>query len=115
MTHQEGEARVKSLQKQFLTWVENHPHLGLLDHVRFNQMRRQAMASTFHAFKLGRVGIQHERPISMWNDFFGWAKLSGLPPELELEVQAKCFLISLEAFRAGAMVTGYEEAACNTA
>ena len=109
MTHQEGEARVKSLQKEFLTWVETHPHLGLLDHERFNQMRRQAFASTFQAFKMGRVGLSTHKPIKLWNDFFGWARLSGLPPELELEVQAKCFLVSLEAFRAGAMVTGSEE------
>lgn len=109
MTHQEGEVRIKSLQKEFLSWVETHNHLGLLDHHRFNNMRRSAFSSTFEAFRMGRVGVRGVRPIDLWNKFFGWAQLHGLPPEVELEVQAKCFLITLEAFRVGAMVTGGDE------
>lgn len=108
MTHHEGEARVKSLQKEFLSWVENHPHLGLLDHERFNHMRRQAFSSTFEAFRMGRVGFSVTKPAALWNKFFGWAGINGLPPEVEFEVQAKCFVITLEAFRVGAMVTGQE-------
>lgn len=109
MTHQEGEARIKSLQKEFLSWVEEHPHLGLLDHDRFNQVRRQAFTSTFEAFKMGRVGIKVSPPAALWYKFFAWAQVQGLPRDVEFEVQAKCFIISLEAFRVGAMVTGRDQ------
>lgn len=107
MTHEEGEARVKSLQKQFLFWVEDHDYLSDLDRQRFNQLRRQAMSSTFEAFRLGRVGLKEDmESMQLWRKFFGWATVAGLPSNIELEVQAKCFITSLEAFRVGAMVTG---------
>lgn len=106
MEHSEGEARVKSLQKEFLLWVEEHEYLRHLDHQRFNQLRRQAFSSTFDAFKLGRVGVKPEANAQkLWNKFFAWALVAGLPPEVEMEIQAKCFLVSLEAYRVGAMVT----------
>ena len=107
MRHQEGEAHIKSLQKKFLLWVEEHQVLGQLDHGRFNNIRRQAFSSTFEAFRLGRIGLKQDLdPITLWKKFFGWASVVGLPNEVELELQAKCFSTSLEAFRVGAMVTG---------
>lgn len=110
MKHAEGEARIKSLQKEFLLWVEEHKYLRDLDHQRFNQIRRQAFSSTFDAFRMGRVGVSPEGNAQLlWKKFFAWATVAGLPTEIEFEVQAKCFLVSLEAFRIGAMVTAGEE------
>lgn len=110
MTHNEGELRVKGLQKEFLSWVETHEYLSRLDPDRFNRIRHQAFSATFEAFRLGRVGIRTPNPHSLWKKFFAWAMVSGLPPEVEIQVQAKCFETTLEAFRVGAMVTGALEA-----
>ncbi len=106
MTHDDGVARVKSLQKEFLHWVEEHPYLSALDHDRHNRLRRSAFKSTFEAFRLGRVGIRDEaEAMPLWSKFFGWAAVIGLPDNVELEIQAMCFRVSLEVFRVGAMVT----------
>jgi len=109
MTHEEGEVRVKALQKRFLTWVENHSYLQKLEPIQFNQIRHKAFSSTFEAFRMGRVGtgVYTDSQV-LWRKFFGWALVSGLPPDIEFELQTMCFVISLEAFRAGALVTGAE-------
>ena len=109
MKHSEGEARIKSLQKGFLSWVEEHEYLKRLDPGRFNNLRRAAFSSTFEAFRLGRIGISDPEPAQLWRKFFGWATVAGLPSDIEVEVQAMCFRTSLEAFRVGAMVTGQED------
>lgn len=109
MDHETGEARVKGLQKEFLSWVEDHYYLSALEPARFNKIRHRAFSSTFEAFRLGRVGLRSaDSGIALWRKFFGWATVAGLPKDVELEVQAKCFTTSLEAFRVGAMVTGAE-------
>lgn len=110
MTHQEGEGRVKGLQKQFLSWVEEHEYLQGLSPDMFNEIRRNAFSSTFDAFRLGRIGIKTDEEAGLWARFFGWATVVGLPQDVELELQVKCFQISLEAFRVGAIVTGAEDA-----
>lgn len=109
MTHTEGEHRIKSLQKRFLGWVEDHEYLHALPPAEFNRIRRKAFSSTFEAFRLGRVGLGVTTQTSLWVKFFGWASIAGLPHEVEFELQAMCFLVSLEAFRVGALVTGAEE------
>jgi len=106
MTHEEGVARIKSLQKEFLLWVEEHEYLSRLDSARFNRLRKSAFSSTFEAFRLGRVGLKEEQdPLMLWRKFFGWATVVGLPGNVETDIQAKCFKTSLDAFRVGAMVT----------
>lgn len=110
MTHQEGESRIKGLQKQFLTWVETHEYLKQLTPDLLNKIRRNAFSFTFEAFRLGRVGVSSNKDSAIWNKFFGWASVVGLPQNVELELQMKCFEVSLEAFRVGALVTGAENA-----
>jgi hypothetical protein len=104
MTHVEGEAKVKGLQKEFLSWVESNDNLRSLSPEQFNTLRRKAFSSTFEAFRLGVVGLGEPAPDALWGKFFGWASIPGLTQDTELEIQAKCFRTSLEAFRVGAMV-----------
>lgn len=104
MTQEEGEIRVKGLQKEFLSWVEGHKALSAIPDTEFNDIRRKAFASTFEAFRLGVVGLGEPEPQDLWRKFFGWAGLPNLSSEVEIEIQAKCFRTSLEAFRIGAMV-----------
>lgn len=115
MLQREGEARVRALQKEFLCWVESQPYLYTLSPEDFNAIRKKAFRATFDAFRLGKVGLREgdnvEQGVALWLKFVDWGVDS---PELttmaRLHLEARCFWTALNAFRAGAMVAGYEGA-----
>jgi hypothetical protein len=105
MTQAEGEARIKVLQREYLTWVEDNPLFLELPPLVFNDIRKRVFRATFEAFRLGKVGLSQEQN-GLWGKFFGWAPLLNVNEEAQLEIQSKCFLVTLEAFRIGALTAG---------
>jgi hypothetical protein len=105
MTHKEGERRVKSLQKEFLGWIETEQCLFPMESAEFNAIRRRVIRTTFDAFRFGVVGLGTLNEEILWRYFFVWVELKGLPQDAVLEVMQKCFMITLEAFRVGAVVS----------
>jgi hypothetical protein len=106
MTQQEGEKKVKALQKEFLIWIEEHPALSLLDPDDFDRLRRSVFRGTFQAFRLGIVGLDAAENNNIRKYFFHWLDDTGLYlEEYHPDVTTHCFLTSLEAFRVGAVVS----------
>lgn len=106
MTHSEGEKKIKTIQKEFLAWVEYHPELRALDPEVFNDVRHRVFRSTFFAFRLGVVGPDSART-GLYNHFFGWLPEMELDSDTNREVAEKCFVTALESFWVGALV-GHE-------
>ncbi len=109
MTHVEGETRVKALQKGFLCWVEECPDLADLEPLQFNRIRRSAFRATFDAFRMGRVGLSGD-DLGLWSAFFDWAMVPEVTDDFQIQLFARCFSVTLEAFRIGAVVSGAQEA-----
>lgn len=112
MTQKEGEQRIRSLQKQFLSWVETHPQLRTLEPEVFNEVRHRVFRSTFFAYRLGVVGVDAPPP-GLYKHFFGWLdsypEIHLLGAEATLEVAEQCFVTSLRAFWVGVVVNAYRE------
>jgi hypothetical protein len=104
MTQQEGEKKIKALQKEFLMWLEDHPALSSIAADDFDTLRRSVFRGTFQAFRLGIVGL--EDSISLRKYFFHWLETTPLGPSTENHISLECFRVSLEAFRVGALVAG---------
>lgn len=106
MRHEAAERKIKALQKQFFTEIENHPVLFQMEPNDFNAMRKRVFRGTFEAYRLGVVGLERG-PESLW-EFFAWlgdnAAIRALPPEMHLQVNHLCLCVALEAFRIGALV-----------
>lgn len=108
LSQREGEARVRSIQKRFLSWIESHPVLQTLPPEEFNDIRRRVFRSTFFAFRLGVVGLGDEIPDGLFQQFFGWmtqhVALRGLLPSVTMQIAERCLAVTLEAFWVGAQV-----------
>ena len=106
-----AERKVKSLQKEFLSWVEHHPVFYALDPDEFNELRRDVFRGTFEAYRLGVVGLDR-RHTSLCAYFFGWLDTVTvrLEPRAQREISAECFRVALEAYRVGAMLAVAREA-----
>lgn len=106
MTHELAERCVKSVQKEFLSWMEDHPDLFFITGPdRFNQMRRSVFRGTFEAFRLGIVGldtVKYEELQVAFSYLDPWDKR--LPLHLQKELAQRCFVSALVAFRFGALV-----------
>lgn len=107
MEHARGERRVKGLQKEFLTWIEEHPALRSTDPAAFNSFRKRVFRTTFDAFRLGVLGtgasVQH-----LWTHLFGWLEnqqvIRQVDSETAIEITDRYLRTTLEAYRAGALV-----------
>lgn len=102
-----AERKVRSLQKEFLTQVEEHHILFNMEPDQFNDLRKRVFRGTFEAYRLGVVGLANN-DTPLWAFFFGWLEnhrsVAALDPEIRMEVTEKCFRVALEAYRIGAMV-----------
>lgn len=113
MRHMVGEKMVKGLQKEFLSWIENHESLQDLrvsDRDTFNIIRKRVFRSTFDAYILGVRGVAETDTKSLWHKFIGWLEQDVgfrkyVADDVRIEVMEKCFRTALEAFRVGAMVS----------
>lgn len=107
LTQKDGERKIRTLQKEFLCWVEEHPVLSLLPASEFHNLRTQLFRATFDVFRLGVVGVQADTDaVDLYMRFLGWIdEVVFLPGETAREVRGKCFKVALEAFRIGAMVS----------
>lgn len=114
MLQSDGEARVRALQKEFLCWIESQPELFALEPSEFNDIRKKAFRATFNAFRMGRIGLRDgddiDKSIELWLSFVNWGFSQRLSTTAKLALEARCFWTALNAFRAGAMVAGYEGA-----
>jgi hypothetical protein len=114
VTREQGERRVKAMQREMLCWVEEHEVYGRLDPETLNMVRHRIIRSTFDAYRLGIVGLPagEDAGSRHWVRFAGWvgqvAGLSILPAERSAELMGRCFAVSLTAFRIGALVAGAE-------
>lgn len=102
-----AEKKIRGLQKEFLTSVENHPILFQMDPDSFNDLRKRVFRGTFEAYRLGVIGLD-KSTVSLWTYFFGWLDnhqvIESLDPETRAEITEMCFRTALEAYRVGAMV-----------
>lgn len=112
MKHETAERKVRGLQKEFLTRVEQHPVLFQMAPNDFNDLRKRVFRGTFEAYRIGVVGLENSLP-STW-EFFMWLggnpAVNALPEEMRLEVTEMCLRTALAAFRIGAMVAAFESA-----
>lgn len=112
MLAQEGERRVKGIQKEFLARIEQHPIFGVLDAVAFNSLRKRVFRGTFAAYRLGVVGLDHTHT-NLYSLFFGWLEEAtvGNPVELSIlhDATEMCFRTALESYRIGSMVAAHTE------
>lgn len=111
-SREQGERRVKAMQREMLCWVEEHEAYGSLEPDTLNAVRHRIIRSTFDAYRLGIVGLPAgaDARSHLWVRFAGWVGqitgLSILPAELLAELMGRCFAVVLTAFRTGALVTG---------
>lgn len=112
MKHEAAERKVRGLQKEFLTRVEQHPVLFAMEPDDFNDLRKRVFRGTFEAYRLGVVGLDNGLP-STW-EFFAWLggnrAVNALPEEMRLEVSELCLRTALEAFRVGSMIAALNSA-----
>lgn len=104
--------KVRALQKEFLTKLEEHPAFFVIPPDAFNALRKRVFRGTFSAYRMGVVGV--ERHDDFLVPFFvGW--LSGLDtkldPAMHMEISEMCFRASIKAFRIGSMVAEAKESA----
>lgn len=106
MTQQEGERKIKALQKEFLMWLEDHPSVGAMAADDFDALRKSVFRGTFQAFRLGIIGIE-DSGAALRKYFFTWLETTPyFGPTAEVHLSLECFKVSLEAFRVGALVAG---------
>lgn len=107
MEHARAERRVKGLQKEFLTWIEEHPALRSTDPALFNALRKRVFRATFDAFRLGVLGTDSSRE-SLWSRFFGWMAVTPVITEADYQTVTefidRYLRTTLEAYRLGALV-----------
>jgi hypothetical protein len=105
--HNEGERRIKALQKELLAWIESHRILQDIDPMLFNDIRHRIFRSTFQSYKLGIVGLTEHKP-GLFQNFFGWIAyhpaLRATEPEVTMDVAEHCFVAALKAFQVGVLV-----------
>lgn len=101
-----AERKIRGLQKEFFTRVEQHPALMALPADEFNTLRKRVFRGTFSAYRLGVVGIEQNGTANLYDHFFGWldGAMQYLDPPHRKEVAQMCFFTALEAYRIGAMV-----------
>lgn len=111
MMQEHGEKKVKSLQKEYLFWVENHAVLQNLHPTEFNAVRKKVFRQTWDAYRLGVIGLGDVT--GLFNYFFSWMDKLYTTEELHERVQNEIaeqgLRITLEAFRVGAMVAACKE------
>lgn len=108
MDEEIAEKRIKLLQRRMLSFVEEHPTLSSLHPTPFNKIRKKVFRATFEAYRLGRVGIPDD--VDLFEHFIGW--LTDYSPlvqdQVREEIRNRCFGVTLEAFRIGALVAGHD-------
>lgn len=108
MTQELAEKKIRGLQKEILTRMEDHEVFRVLSPDSFNAVRRRVFRGTFDAYRLGVVGLASvKEPDVLYASFFGWADevQPALSPTLYDQMVDMCFGTALEAFRIGAMVS----------
>lgn len=110
LRHDAAERKIRGLQKEFLTRIEEHPVFHALPPDLFNAIRKRVFRGTFEAFRLGVVGHGNTgKPSDLYGHFFGWVEDAEpyLTPALHQQLVDLCFGTALEAYRVGAMVSAH--------
>lgn len=107
MTPEVGERRIKAIQRDFFTYVEQHAIFYELQPDAFNALRKNVIRGSFAAYRAGVLGFTIPSR-DLWQYFFGWLEedsASTLTADSRSEVATKCLFAALDSYRIGVLVS----------